>query len=116
MRGPFLCPWHNEGCMEPPSHTADELHKHIADVHDNRVGSNRPVSYLSHGKCKICEAKYYAKGFCRKHYDSQWRAGKGICTFIGCGRNCHARGLCRKHYNAWWKRGANERSTADTSL
>lgn len=56
---------------------------------------------------KDCKNKYYAKGFCQKHYDNKKRRGNPLadpilaktlpCTIGGCTTLIFANGLCPKH-------------------
>ncbi len=51
-------------------------------------------------QCNIdgCSAKYYAKGFCQKHYMAAKCFRKEKCSLEGCGRGLYAKGLCNLHY------------------
>jgi hypothetical protein len=68
-------------------------------------------------KCTVddCNNKYYAKGYCKKHYSQIYSHGrltpelergklhihkiKEICSIRGCNNIVYAKGLCGTHYN-----------------
>lgn len=55
-----------------------------------------------------CEAKHYAKGWCRSHWRRMYQYGRlekvialvrGNCTIDGCDKKIKAHGLCKNHYH-----------------
>lgn len=59
--------------------------------------------------CKICDGEYYAKGYCKKHYDQARKegiiSGVKICKIDGCEKTIIAKGYCIEHYNEAKGRG-----------
>lgn len=59
--------------------------------------------------CTLCDGKFYARGYCRNHYEtarSKGEFGNGaVCSAEGCEDLCSTRGYCRKHYQRWRKWG-----------
>lgn len=55
---------------------------------------------------KDCEAKYYASGYCRSHYDKAKRGTldrKPVpCAFGPCDRLAAVKGYCKTHYKHVW--------------
>jgi len=54
---------------------------------------------------KTCNLPFYAKGFCEKHYQVNYRhvgaeirPKKGECSAADCGRDVRSKGLCAMHY------------------
>lgn len=71
--------------------------------------------------CEVpgCDRPVYAKGWCRPHYDRQYRGSGDLttpvrnydftrdptCSVEGCDRPHCARGWCETHYSRWKRRG-----------
>jgi hypothetical protein len=57
--------------------------------------------------CILCNAKYYAKNYCRKHYAALVeRGGYKIhkCSMLGC-EITTTKKYCRKHQSEWQRKG-----------
>lgn len=60
-----------------------------------------------------CEEKYYARGWCQRHYRQQHARGlpplvvdkrhreRNRCAVLGCNKQARARGWCGTHYARW---------------
>lgn len=59
--------------------------------------------------CTLCDGKFYARGYCRNHYEaarSRGEFGSGTtCEVDGCASAASLKGYCPKHYQRWKKWG-----------
>lgn len=61
-------------------------------------------------RAKGCPDAAVVKGFCRYHYNVQWKLGKkSNCSRSGCREKAYIKGLCSRHYAEHYTEGLRKK-------